>query len=395
MKRSLSQSLLLVATSAICAPLAIAASPANQDLLVDLPLKKNLGHRVLKQQWWSKNFLISAFLEEEQTGDPFNFTHSHWLKREDRHDGDVVFLQTPEDTNFVCSRDAIIWAFTTPPWVLRQLQNGRKLMVPEEGKGQLYRCNDFRTWKRIASFPLPRNGYLGLCEVLDRDRFLIYARCAATNFKNEYGIASINSTGELQVDEILKTSELVCSLENGAYHHALFHNVTRTQDHIILSYAQEGWLLVFDAHTGAFCRVVRCYEEPREDVPKSGGFLPKVLLSLLPMPDGRFLMASKNRDFARLCEAPGEGPDPLHKIRLVQSSRTDFPDREVELLKLRKIMSDLVWRSLDAGSGVMQSLEPPIVGGQKLTSSDDVFDFSVCFKPNEGLRILEGSSKKD
>jgi len=362
-----------------------AVPPPLEEVLVDLPLRKNFGARTLHHQWWSKNHLISEFHESGESERAIPSFVPIWFKREDRRNGDVTFLQAPDHASHISYRDGSLWALTTPPLLVKD--RGRSLH-PGEGMARLYRCDDFRSWRKVAALPMTSRDYIGFCEALDQNRFLMKIRCHATKSNNEYAIAKINEQGVLELVEILKLGDAAEEMESSQF--PFFSEIVRTPDHILHVSPREGWMFVFDAHTGAFTRILRCHPEPRESVPRVQQGIFKVLQSIRPTSEGKLMMVCRTRDYARLYEDLAEDRPILRRIREQFKVNPYSWDWSGEALI---IMSGLEWRMLDAGKGEMVPVECPPGGIRQLRAHKDERGFSIHFKPNQTLRRLPSAGE--
>lgn len=369
----------------ICAPI---PPPLEQEQRIQAPsvtypLKRDIGYCNLRQQWWTEEYLISGFREYEKTESDEQLVVqkcSHWLMRENRKKGDIQYLQTPDLTDLVTSRDGSIWAFSIPSYQVNT-HNGTTSRKGEQ-KGRIFQSDDFKSWRQVGSIMLPERGWIGLMEILDGNRFLLYGRFAETQLKNEYVIAEMDEKGILRIQKILRTSGLMEPIRNLPY----CTDVSRTKDHIVHASSQQGWNFIFNAHTGEFERFVRCYEFPKEDQPiQFSSTRDKVLLSMRPTPGGDFILAVRSLYFVLPKNQPAAPSMKMTRpgeLELHMGAESNDPE-------FQKHKFDIVWRSLDAGTGEMKDLGTPTGGMHQLKSSKDVDTFSLCFGPEGMLRTIQ------
>jgi hypothetical protein len=212
----------------------------------------------------------------------------------------------------------------------------------------------------------------------------MFGRMASGNSNNEYHLVEVNSLGALELHSIVKPSGLKEPVQDRPY----FEKVARSKDFILHTSKMQGWNYVFDAHTGAFLRLVRCYEFPKENVYTEHLHGTEVLLGTSPLPDGSFLMACRPEVYAnpmKDVKQPKTITDqefrrnPRKYIEENQQRQKDVTER------LYKTSPEVLWKRLDAATGEMKPIAPPKGGDSKWTG----LFFTLYQAPDGGLRAIE------
>lgn len=353
------------------------------------PLLRFGGRTFLRAQWWTDQDLTTELFEEESGGnDPMASRRvSYWIKRESRLSGEVTFLQAPPFTSSISSRDGSLWALALSS---NRVRDGNTIRFSGPRSAWIFRCDDFKTWKQIASFVVPENGYIGLFEVLDGNRFLIFGRVVSGNSNNEYHLVEANSLGTLKVHSIVKPSGLKEPVQDRPY----FDKVARSKDFILHTALMQGWNYVFDAHTGAFLRLIRCYEFPKENVYTEHHQGTEILLGMSPLPDGSFLMACRPEVYANPMKDVKQ-PKTITEQEFLKNPRKYIEEnqrRQKDVTeRLYKTSSEVLWKRLDAATGEMKPIDTPKGGDSKWTG----WYFTLYQAPNGSLRAIEEEPAAD
>jgi len=332
-------------------------------------------------QWWDGGDLYTHYQGSEEPGRGM----IQWIMRESASGRPAERLDLPDWTRSVSVVDGSVWVFTRWYYIpsLADIRSGKanKVMSDpsqrEAQEGTLRRSRDFKAWEQIGVFQESPQQWVHRVEPLDGKRFLLDGGFLESGQASGHAIGEIDAKGALKVMGLVPASVYgspifesaqspngsqfprIAGWARGTY----FNLYRRSKETILCASVAQGWLLEFDGVTGNFRRFFSLYPSPSlEELGASKAVLDSILSDMQPRPDGTFLLAGRDAEFAKQAN---------------RSTISSIKESESRYAKGVSEFPALVWWTYDPRGRVLEKSTTPTGAPARLTGGSEPYTFSL------------------